>query len=188
MLDFSLLKTEWARVIQLVKLDRGTMKALARDREATRWGAGFILLATFSGAVGSMLFPMHYKGVSYRPTLIDALLNGLQSFLLIVAILALIHFLAQRIFQGKGSFESFFRPAAYAYGMGVLNFFVFLTPVVLVWIFVMMGKVLVEVKGLTVQQAVFTLLLSVGVVGGLLFLSMGVNPGNLYGGLYVAPY
>lgn len=181
-------RVECARAWKVAQGDAPTLRQVARLSTATRMAVFWVALSTLAGALGSLLFPIDYKGVHYAPTFFEAMMHAVTSFFIILGLLYLVHVLSQRLFQGSASFECFFRSAGYAYAIGILNFFPFLVVFVLPWILLILGKTLMAVHQLTREQAVSVLLLTLAIAGSVFFLALGLNPGNLYGGFYLAPY
>lgn len=176
------------RAFQIVRWDESVVRETAHDPAATRGAILWIALATLAGAAGSVFFPIDYKGVRYQPTLLEALGQAIFSFTLIVGFLYVVHFLAHRLFKGRAAFAPFFRVLGYGYRVGLLSIFPGLGFLVALWMFFLVIKGLEGIDGLKAQEAVFTLLLTLMAFVVLFFLGVGLNPGSLYGGFYLARY
>ena len=181
------LKTEFKRAIIVAKFDQKVMRAVAHDRALTRPALFFIILSSLAGAAGSLIFPIRYGEVIYVPTFFDALFNAISAIFFVGLVLYVLNFIADRFFQGKGTFLMFFRVVGYGYVVGILNLFPVLNFAVGIWMLILLWKILIYVKELTPRNAVFTLviLMVLGVFFGMLWGNL--NPGDLYGRLYVMP-
>lgn len=183
-------KQELQRAFQVVKLQAQAMTAVSKDSNATRMAVLFIVLSSFLGGLGSMLFPSYaYRGlVVYRPTLFQVFEQTIAASLMLIFAIFLVHFFAVQLFKARGSFEEFFRVAGYAYVVGILNFCPPLTLVVGLWTLVVLWKALIVVKRMAREKAVLTLVAVLVVFCSLyFFLFTSILSTNLFGGLYFTP-
>jgi hypothetical protein len=144
---------------KVIKLDAQAMTAVSKDSSATRMAALFIVVASFLGSLGSMLFPSYaYRGlVMYRPTFFQVFEQTFAASLMLIFAIFLVHFIAVRLFKARGSFEEFFRVAGYAYIVGILNIYPAFALVSGLWILVVLWKALTVVKRMAREKAVLTL-------------------------------
>jgi hypothetical protein len=179
---------EFKRAVQVLKLDASAMTALAKDKNATPVAIFLIVFSSFAGALGSIVFPMTYGPVTYRPALFEAFSNMVVSVGLVFLMLVVLNFFADRLFKGKSDFESLIRVVGYGYLIGVLNFFPVLSALVGIWLLIVFVYAMKTVKGLSFEQAVLNIIMVIVLLVGLFMLVQGLNPANIYGGLYLAPY
>lgn len=184
-------KQGFQSAFKVIKLDAQAMTGVSKDSRATRMAALFIVISSFLGGMGSMLFPSYvYRGlVVYRPTLFQVFEQTLAASLMLILAIFLVHFVAVQLFKARGSFEEFFRVAGYAYVVGILNIYPPLTLVVGLWTLVVLWKALTVVKRMAREKAVLTLVAVLFIFCAFyFFLFTSILSTNLFGGLYFTPY
>jgi len=175
------------QAFEVAKLNHPAMHAVYKDCSATRIAVLIIFLSSLAGAMGSLLFPVKYGPVVYRPTVFEALSHALVAFFLILGSIYLLHFVANRFFKAHGTFDGLLRVIGHGYIIGFLNIFPVLALVVFLWMMVFIVKTLIEIKKLTAEKAIMALIVAVVVVFVFLTIFQDLNADNLYGGLYVIP-
>jgi len=161
---------------------------VSKDPLATGSAVLIIAISSFAGALGSLLFPVRYGPVTYRPTLLEAFGHAIVAIFLVVLVVYLIHIVANNLFKAHGDFVSLFRVVGHGYVIGVLTFFPVLSVVVLLWMLVLIVRILKDVKRLSTENAVISVILAGLTVFVILALFQNLNADNLYGGLYLVPY
>jgi hypothetical protein len=181
------LPTEIQRAIKVAMFNQRTIQSVAKDKAVTPLATILIVLGSFAGALGSYVFPIEYGPVTYRTTVFEAIANGITAAFWIVVMLLTLNFVADRLFKGHGSFQSFLRVVGYGYIIGLFGLFPILSVLVGIWALIILFKALHYVKGLSVEQSALSLLLTAGFLLLLFSLLGEVTAANLYGGLYVLP-
>ncbi len=182
------LQQAFRRALKVAQLDKDIIRSVASDRHATGAAILMIALGSVAGAIGSVAFPVRYGLVIYRPTLWEAFQNSILAFVLVIAAIFLLHVAAEQIFKAKGSFHALLRVVGFGYVVGLLNVLPVLSFVVAIWMVVLIVKSLMEVKHLSMEQSIISVI-GVAVVLFVVFsLFSGLDAANLYGGLYVGPY
>ncbi|EKD92618.1 MAG: hypothetical protein ACD_28C00386G0008 [uncultured bacterium] len=185
--DWNMAKQEFRRALDVARFHPDAMDFVARHASLNRNAAIFIALASLAGAVGSLLFPLREGRVSYSPTIVEALFNAGMAVLLIGLVLFLLNGIAERVFRAPSDFGSFFRVVGYGYVVGFLNVVPALRVLTSLWVIVLIIQVLMRVKRLSLPQAVISLVFLSLLLFVVFVLFQGLNPANLYGGLYFSP-
>ncbi len=176
------------RAIKIVELNDSAIKSVSKDPSATGPAVLIIAISSFAGAIGSLLFPVKYGPVTYRPTLMEAIGHALIAILFVLAVVYLLHLIANHLFKAHGDYVSLLRVVGHGYVIGFLNIFPALSVLVLLWMLVMQVRILKDIKRLTTENAVIAMILTGIVVFVFLALFQDLNADNLYGGLYLVPY
>lgn len=182
------LPTELRRAVRVALFNDASIRAVAQDPPITPLATILIIVSSFAGALGSYVFPISVGIVQYRPTLLEALFSGVGAVFWVVIALFILNWISDRLFMGKGTFQSFLRVVGYGYVVGLLGFFPLLSVVVGLWMVAVVFKALMITKGLNWEKSALVLLFTVVIMMTLFSLLGEVTPAHLYGGLYVAPY
>jgi hypothetical protein len=176
------------QAFKVVELNDHAIRKVAKDQSATWPAIIIVIVASFCGAFGSILFPIKYGPVIYRPTFLEAVGHAIVAVFLFLIIVYLLHLVANHLFQARGDYLSLLRVIGHGYIIGVLSLLPVLSILVLIWGLVLLVRILKDVKRLKAEQAIIAVVLVGMVIFVFLAIFQDLNADNLYGALYLVPH
>lgn len=114
------LQNELKKALNIALLDEKAMQSVASDKNATRFAVGMMLVSALVAAAGNVLFPRFTGFILYRPDWGTALGSAFASFIVMIALIYLSAFLAQKFFESKVQGEEILRTVGYGRVVGLL--------------------------------------------------------------------
>lgn len=162
---------------QILKLNKKVFSEVAGNEKYNAAALVFLMLGAVAEPLGLYLFGTRVWGVTIKSDFAGALVLALLGLVFVFFLLYIFSFIATKLFNGKGSFDQFFRIAGLASGIQVFEFFGYLLPALLglssviisVWMVIVLYNALKHVFKLDGMNAVLTM-----VLGALAFAVMSV--------------
>ncbi|MFC1749042.1 Yip1 family protein [Pseudomonadota bacterium] len=167
------------KLIDLIKLDKKAIAAVSSSDKFTTPALIFLVIGSIAGPVGGMFHVSQtislVGNAAYSSFVASAVIGVIVSALAIY----IASFVAVKLFNGKGTFEEFFRVIGLCMGVKILDFFVAFIPVIagivslviLVWLIVIIFITIKDIFKLDEANTVLTMLVAgviVLVIGGIL--------------------
>ena len=159
--------------MQIALFKEKDMHHVASTKDKTSYGVYILLASALLNFLGQMFFSR------FHPTLIGGIVMALIQVVMMIAGIYLLSFIAQRLFNGKGKHDGFFRVMAYAGIVGWLTLIPFLGFVSGLWSLALLFVILKTVHKLTTAQSILTIIISVII---LLILAAILSPVSRMGG------
>ncbi len=109
-------KRELLKAIEVLKLNKVAMKAVAADQKASGPALVFIVLSAFLTAFGNFIFPQQVLWVTYRPSFAWIIGQTLALAVGMIVIGVILSLIAEHGFGGKGKTMNYLK----VYGFGAL--------------------------------------------------------------------